>query len=1439
MKLSCYLNGELISITIGSFSSIPSTNGGSLFIGDLDATHNYPFNGILDEIFIYNRTLTPYEVLRLYRFDVPTSQPTATPSGLPTSQPSRKPSNQPTTRPTSHPTRQPTSFISGSLQQGIVAYYPFDGNARDQSGNSNNGFASNVILTTDRFGNLYSAYQFNGFSSYIEVPNGSPFDFSSNMSVAFWVKANHVQNPQSTILDKTSAFAPESSWWIQQNITYLYFSYRNPTLQAAVSSGFWLPRGQWTHYAVTKQNGLLNLYINGNVVWSGKTSANFNIALSGNFPLIIGARNGARTRPASGLSNFFNGTLDEIFIFNRTLMSHEIDKIVQFDAPTSRPTCQPTGQPTHHPSTQPISQPSLCPISPPSTQPSCQPTSRPSAQPSTRPSAPPLSQPTGQPTSDPTAQPSVNPTAQPTQPPTGHPITQPSSQPSNQPVSQPSTQPTCHPTSQPTCLPSSVPSLIPTCQPSGSPSRLPSAIPSAQPSSNPSSQPTGEPSNLPTTNPTTFPSSQPTTVPSAQPSLRPTCVPTSQPSKEPTAQPINSPSGLPTVSPSGLPTVPPTSQPSEYPSVRPFARPSNYPTSLPTSLPTLAPTAVPRIQPSDFPSALPSNISSTEPTNRPTSQLSQLPSSLPTSQPSTQPSLIPSAIPTNEPSNVLADNPTTRPQSSLVPKAHPTAFPSSRPTAQPYSKPSSKPSGQPSRQPISQPISLPTSQPTSFPSVTKNIILHGWTCLLGTQSAGRQIEVLENNDIIFPTDTTFPSTSLFRINSSNGNLLGKYSLPWNQVITLTVHPSSISFLLIGISSKDTYIGSGSMSNNQLNMDYLFHASIEYSTSIIHPYYTFPIALGQDSLNRTVATLFNPTLSTFASFSFPITFTAEKIISNITNPSCLIVGYGSSTYEITRAQIGLFNLNPSPNIAQLIELIPTNYTQANSLLISTSVLVPNKENNLDVMIAGAIKEENRLVSFLSRLSSMQFLSIVVCAHLILGCASFKDLLFANNKLYGICSSLESPQSFSKLKIVRLNPNTCQPILPYIQVSGPGNITCSRFIQTTSGFIINCNLNENQALTFFSDENLTFYNLPSRYRRSLVGGLRTVDLDLSMLHLINQPVRGRYFTPVTIRGSYSSHPEDFTQLLPESNRHYVPLPSRVPTHLPTFAPSNTQPPSITPSTHKPTIAPFLRDSSQPTISLSPTSLPSTSQPTRTYRPTYPATTFPTGFPTSQPSPTPSLRSSSPSGEVTFLYPISTLIPTQCPSNRPINTRRPNTFSRPPSPGPSHKPVKPTAIPTSSDINFNTSSFNSSISKESSLFNFNNSWNCFYHSSFFIPVLVILSVIILLNTFVHFCSKKNQDFISPNVDLYPRSFTPREAEQDSSSSGSLELSSDSAISRLRDVQSDSNSDFSNGDSSLPSRFSEADSITLSDNDNLLSIEGPDQSDEMFLIELLTRDH
>jgi hypothetical protein len=1457
----CYVNSILTNTQ--NSTTLPVTSGGNapFVIGAFPSGDNRSrfFNGTLDDIFIFNRTLTAQEVLKLSQFDAPTSQPTLQPSRQPSSQPSRQPSGQPSSQPSSQPT---SSFISGSLNQGLVAYYPFDGNARDQSGNGNNGVVHSATLTSDRLGHSHSAYNFNGISSYIEVVNGAPFDFANNMSLAFWVNLAASQPSDATLFSKSDH--SNSGWFIKQNAGWTnqyYFVYRqSPADSWAGSDGHswnlenpnFLNANQWYHLAVTKMNTKTSTYLNGNLFNSyyGRDPL---IKPNGNLPLTMGVKN-----QAGGLGQFFNGILDDIFIYNRTLAAHEVLQLSQFGVPTSQPTGhpssnptdqpsqrpsdQPTEQPSSQPTRQPTRQPTKQPINNPSGQPTSQPTSQPSGQPSSNPTDQPTDQPTGEPSNQPTsqptlqpfsrptgqptrqpsifpsswptliptlqpistpsAQPSGQPSSQPASQPTGQPSlapsVQPSSQPTGQPNGQPSLQPNSKPTTQPTglptrqplawptgqptrrpsVLPSSWPTLIPTLQPTLTPSTQPSTQPTSGPSGQPNGQPTGQPSLAPSVQPTAQPSGQPasnpTGQPAAQPSTQPSSNPTGQPTDQPSLQPIGQPTGKSSTQPTGQPTwqpfARPTGQPTRVPSIfpsswptliptlqpisTPSAQPSGQPSSQPASQPTGQPSLAPRVQPSSQPISQPSTQPSSNPTGQPTDQPTGQPSSQPNSKPTGQPSLIPTSQPSSHPLSGQTTQPTSQPsfspsiqptslpssqptgqpsvfpssrptfklstQPTSQPSSQPTTQPSSQPTSQPTTQPSvqptqqpiqrpssqptrqptAQPSGQPTAQPIQKPSSFPTNRPTSSPTSKQQPGLAGWLALLGPESPIKHLVSL--NKLLAATQ----ENKIFHFNASSGALLGKYTLPWDvtkAVLSNSEPYNNINFL--GSWNHSSSIASCFLGNNKMDCSYVSQPGMNYENVKFHSYSHLPLALGRDGLNRTITTFFSPAATSITPFSFslPSIQSLSVMSSSDSIATSFVAGLGTSLDLGERAiAAGLFSLTPSPNIAQMMLLAPLQNQSIHNKknLINAATLLPGA---LDPMIGGGIDLGSGIKPYLVRLSSLASLNKIVCAKQFQESGSLHDLFFADNHLYAMWNSLSKKGNSlqSSLKIVGINPENCEPLSPPIQITGPGNITCSHVTPTSNGFSIACHQDGTQALIFTTDKNLTFNNLPSGYRSRFQNNVVTHPLNLSLTSLLSTPLKGKYVAPVLTQGSCSLAAEPFTQILPENMARYVPLPSRAPTMAPTFSPTSTRVPSFVPSqlpTYSPTFIPSLSPSSKPTISSYPTSNPSSSQPTGTHRPTPLLSLFPSLQPSISPTNPPSLSPTRlpTKAPITFSSFLPTFLPTKAPLFSPTKllTLSPtNSRSRSPSfsPTPNLRPkrtlnpnletVFPTSFPTGS--------------------------------------------------------------------------------------------------------------------------------------------------------------
>ena len=73
------------------------------------------------------------------------------------------------------------------VKEGLIAYYPFDGNAKDYSVHGYNGEENGPTASIGRFGQQEGALKFNGVDDYIEIPKFSNFNSDSG-TICFWVR---------------------------------------------------------------------------------------------------------------------------------------------------------------------------------------------------------------------------------------------------------------------------------------------------------------------------------------------------------------------------------------------------------------------------------------------------------------------------------------------------------------------------------------------------------------------------------------------------------------------------------------------------------------------------------------------------------------------------------------------------------------------------------------------------------------------------------------------------------------------------------------------------------------------------------------------------------------------------------------------------------------------------------------------------------------------------------------------------------------------------------------------------------------------------------------------------------------------------------------------------------------------------------------------------
>jgi hypothetical protein len=258
----------------------------------------HQFYGQLDDIRVYNRALSTNEVQQLYEYE------------------------------------------TSSLTSGLVAYYPFNGNANDASGNGNNGtlIGTDWKFATDRFGNPQSALFLNNTSSwsptlngaYVSAPRSAALDFSGDFTLSVWVDlSTGVTNQQETLISNGS----DGFGAVDFSISPFSGNFsRNDELSCGwggvngINTGVAPLRNAWFQFAVVRSGATATLFKNGTPLTNQVMTA-----APVNNPMIwIG-----KFQPVpSGNQNTWQllGGIDDVRIYNLALSPSEVQQLYLSEA---------------------------------------------------------------------------------------------------------------------------------------------------------------------------------------------------------------------------------------------------------------------------------------------------------------------------------------------------------------------------------------------------------------------------------------------------------------------------------------------------------------------------------------------------------------------------------------------------------------------------------------------------------------------------------------------------------------------------------------------------------------------------------------------------------------------------------------------------------------------------------------------------------------------------------------------------------------------------------------------------------------------------------------------------------------------------------------------------------------------------------------------------
>lgn len=206
---------------------------------------------------------------------------------------------------------------------GLVAHYTFDGDAKDESKNGNDGAIFGATLTKDRFGKEKSAMNFDSNSSII-VPNSESLNFGkSDFAISLWFKAENNGNEQYQIIRKgnDNRTFGQGRWVISlDNIGRLrlvfedssgsYFLFNN-SKESFLDS-------EWHHLiAIFDRDKSLSVLVDNEWILETSDIIYYGDSVNSANPLKIGQDD------TGGTKKRFNGAIDDIRIYNRVLSDVE------------------------------------------------------------------------------------------------------------------------------------------------------------------------------------------------------------------------------------------------------------------------------------------------------------------------------------------------------------------------------------------------------------------------------------------------------------------------------------------------------------------------------------------------------------------------------------------------------------------------------------------------------------------------------------------------------------------------------------------------------------------------------------------------------------------------------------------------------------------------------------------------------------------------------------------------------------------------------------------------------------------------------------------------------------------------------------------------------------------------------------------------------------
>ena len=209
---------------------------------------------------------------------------------------------------------------STPFNYGLIAWYPFDGNASDMSGNGNDGTVYGASSVEDRSSHESQALDFNGSNNHVELPSNVSSSLTKDLTISMWVHSSEFgPGSQFLFLRPTSGNSESVKLGISPE-GIIEFRINDDPLNADVG----VTEGLWQHIVITFDGGMQKIYLDGPKVASRSKIASLDSTTEPSYIAVD---------KDSNLNQFFNGSIDDIRIYDRALSAEEIELLYRAESP--------------------------------------------------------------------------------------------------------------------------------------------------------------------------------------------------------------------------------------------------------------------------------------------------------------------------------------------------------------------------------------------------------------------------------------------------------------------------------------------------------------------------------------------------------------------------------------------------------------------------------------------------------------------------------------------------------------------------------------------------------------------------------------------------------------------------------------------------------------------------------------------------------------------------------------------------------------------------------------------------------------------------------------------------------------------------------------------------------------------------------------------------